>query len=145
VAGSWTSDELLEEVAAVYDWLDAVIRRESAMAGRCRACGQCCALEQFGHRLFVTTPELVYLASKLGVSKLKAMTAGLCPYNVLGKCSVYDYRFSGCRIFCCRGEAEFQSRLSDMALKKLKSICAEFELPYSYRDLGDFLAGFVLA
>jgi len=144
VAECRTRDKLLKEVAAVYEWLDALVRREQTRAGQCRACGRCCALEQFGHRLFVTTPELVYLASKLGVSKLKAITAGVCPYNQARICGVYDYRFAGCRIFCCSAETKFQSTLSETALKKLKSICTEFELPYSYRELGDALSNFEL-
>jgi hypothetical protein len=43
--------------------------------------------------------------------------------------------FAGCRIFCCRGDADFQHRLSEAVLKKLKAICTELEIPYRYLDL----------
>ena len=57
---------LLEEVAALYDWIDAQAKQNPAGAGRCKACGKCCDFPAYDHRLFVTPPELAYLAAKLG-------------------------------------------------------------------------------
>jgi hypothetical protein len=48
---------------------------------------------------------------------------------------VYEYRFAGCRIFCCKGDADFQNRLSESALRKFKSICTDFQISYRYADL----------
>lgn len=78
---------------------------------------------------------MIYLAANLGVENVKPMTSSRCPYNNDSKCTIYEYRFSGCRIFCCRGDADFQSNLSEAVLEKLKSICEEFQLPYRYTDL----------
>jgi len=197
VAGGGVNNRFLERVAEIYNWLDSQISRHGDLAGRCEACGKCCdfgnpalTCEQepavsvnrwFDHHLFVTTPELMYLAANLG-SALTAETAesaekkdknknkikrsdntknlgvlcdpclrrgkpvpaeagsgkrkmGRCPYNVGGKCTVYEYRFAGCRIFCCNADADFQSRLSESAIKKFKDLCTEFSIPYRYIDL----------
>ena len=137
------STELLKRVAGIYNWLDLQVRNNSDLSGQCDACGKCCnfdapapAGEQgFGHRLFVTPPELMYLAANPGDEKQKAMPTSRCPYNIAGKCTIYKYRFASCRIFCCNADVDFQSRLSESALKKFKSICIEFKIPYRYTDL----------
>ncbi|MHC4324130.1 MAG: YkgJ family cysteine cluster protein [Planctomycetota bacterium] len=135
VAGSEANGRLLERVAEVYKWLDLQVRPGSDIAGKCRSCGDCCDFDGFDHRLFVTPPELMYLAANLGAENIKPMLTSRCPYNIGGKCSIYEYRFSGCRIFCCDADSDFQSRLSEQALEKLKSICVEFKIPYRYTDL----------
>jgi len=134
--------QLLKKVAEVYDWLDLQIRESTRLARVCDACGKCCDFESFDHRLFVTPPELMYLAAKLGAENIRPMTTSRCPYNIGGKCTVYEYRFAGCRIFCCKADTDFQSRLSESALKKFKSICTEFRIPYLYNDLPTALNSF---
>jgi hypothetical protein len=126
---------LLKRVAEIYRWLDEQVQRSSESAGLCAACGRCCDFEAFDHRLFVTLPELMYLAAHLDPGNVKAMPQSRCPYNTEGKCGVYEHRFAGCRIFCCNGDADFQSSLSEAALRRLKSLCTEFQVPYRYTDL----------
>ena len=116
------------------------------LAGKCRAAitaadGGAVDLEDIGRRsdIFAGPPELIYLTAGLGAEKIKAMHSGRCPYNIDGRCSVYEHRFAGCRIFCCEGDAGFQSELSESALARLKSICTEFEIPYRYLDLATTL------
>ena len=135
MAGSETSKQLLERVAEIYKWLEKQICSGGALAGTCKSCGDCCDFEGFDHHLFVTPPELMYLVANLGAENIEPMLANRCPYNVSSKCSVYEYRFSGCRIFCCDGDADFQSRLSEAVLQKLKSICLEYQIPYRYTNL----------
>jgi len=135
VAGPETSRQLLEKVAEIYEWLEKQVNAADSTAGKCRSCGDCCDFEGFDHRLFVTRPELIYLEANLGAENIKPMPDGRCPYNIDGKCTIYEYRFAGCRIFCCNADADFQSRLSEEVLKKLKSICVEFNIPYRYTDL----------
>jgi len=135
VAASKANTRLLRKVAEIYDWLDSQIRRHSNLASRCDVCGKCCDFKGFDHQLFVTTPELMYLAAKLGTESIKPMTTNRCSYQTDNKCTVYKFRFAGCRIFCCKGNADFQSRLSEMALKKFKAICVQFQIPYRYVDL----------
>jgi Fe-S-cluster containining protein len=86
---------------------------------------------------------MIYFAAKVGdenvnpphVWRIKPMTTNRCPYQTNNKCTVYKFRFAGCRIFCCKGDADFQSGLSEMAVKKFKSICEQFQIPYRYIDL----------
>jgi hypothetical protein len=147
--GGWikTRKKIIAGVADIYDRLDVQISKSPNLAGLCQACGKCCyfdgpapAIERgFDHRLYVTTPELIYLAENIGNENLKPMPTHTCPYQIDGKCSVYEYRFAGCRIFCCKGDVEFQSRLSESVLKKLKSICNNLGLAYRYTDLATAL------
>jgi len=148
VAGCGTNKRLLGKVAEIYTWLNAQIHDNNLLTGQCNACGKCCDFDGFDHHLFVTPPELMYLtsgqqAANPGAEKQNVMTTSQCPYNIDGKCRIYEYRFAGCRIFCCKADADFQSRLSESALKKFKSICAEFQIPYRYSDLATALNSFV--
>ncbi len=149
VAGCGTNNRLLEKVAEIYTWLDTQIRDNNELTGRCKACGKCCdfagpapdAEQGFDHRLFITPPELMYLTANLGAENIKSMPTnrplgGKCPYNIDGKCTVYEYRFASCRIFYCKADVDFQGELSESALEKLKSLCTEFQIPYRYTDLG---------
>ena len=133
-----TNEKLLHEVAEIYVWLDSQI--DENLSGKCNTCGQCCDFVAFNHRLYVTAPEIMYLTANLNVDTLEPMVTGRCPYNMEGKCSVYEYRFSGCRIFNCKANPNVQSDLSEMALKKLKSICIKYRIPYRYMDLASALA-----
>ena len=139
VAGCEIDDPLLERVADVYAWLDEQIRHCGELAGACAACGDCCDFERFDHRLFITPPELMYLAAHLEPHEIKPMPGGRCPYNQDGKCTVYAHRFAACRIFCCRGDADLQSTLSEASLEKLKAICMEFRIPYGYTEVAEAL------
>lgn len=131
--------QLSERVAKIYNWLDLQIRSYASLAGQCRACGQCCDFAKYDHKLFVTTPELDYLVDNIGPENIKQMTTGRCPYNINDRCTIHNYRFAGCRIFCCNGEVDFQSELSEAVLQKLKSICTEFQQRYHYTDLATAL------
>lgn len=135
VAGLRADEQLLERVAGIYLWLAEQIRSHAETPECCKACGDCCDFDAFDHRLFITPPELMYLAANIGVENIKSMPAGRCPYNIEGKCSVYEYRFAGCRIFCCDSDRDFQSELSEAVLEKLKSVCTEFQIPYRYTSL----------
>jgi hypothetical protein len=134
VAGCGADSRLLHKVADVYQWLDAQISENEKLSGRCSACGQCCDFLAFGHHLFVTTPELMYFAAKIGPGNIRTLRGTHCPYLVGGKCSVYNYRFAGCRIFCCSGDEDFQSDLSESAVKIFRTICEGFRITYCYRD-----------
>lgn len=137
-----TNSQRINEVAEVYNWLNSQIENHKDLTGQCRTCGECCDFKSFNHKLFVTPPELMYLAANLGDENIKRMTTGRCPYNAEDKCSVYEYRFSGCRIFSCKGDKDFQSVLSEQVVKKFKSLCREFQIPYRYTDLATALNGF---
>jgi Fe-S-cluster containining protein len=135
------NEKLLTEVAALYNWLDSQTSCYNQQ-NLCCACGKCCNFTAFDHRLFVTPPELIYLAAGLNEKQLMKMSNGTCPYNKVGRCTIYNYRFAGCRIFSCKADKDFQSALSESTLSKLKSICERFNIPYTYSDLKTALASF---
>jgi Fe-S-cluster containining protein len=149
--------EVIRQVREIYKWLDEQLIAQNTLAVVCDACGKCCDFESFGHRLFVTTPEILYFADKVGIQNIKQMTChgvgdvrvnpdidqpGRCSYQIDNKCSVYDYRFAACRIFFCKGNADFQSDLTETAVKKFKMLCEEFQIPYRYVDLPTALNNF---
>lgn len=135
VARPQIDSQLLHGVARLYDWLDMQALKNRGSLGNCAACGRCCDFDHFDHRLFVTTPELLYLAANLGPENVKPMPTGRCPYNIGDKCSVYPHRFAGCRIFYCVGERDVQGSLSEAVMKRFKTLCRQWKVPYRYVDL----------
>jgi Fe-S-cluster containining protein len=144
--------KIAKRVEEIYNWLDEQIAANQDKAGKCEACGKCCDFETFGHRLFVTSPELIYFAEKIArsdviasglssvaIAKGEAKQSGLtgkCRYQVDNKCTVYKYRFASCRIFCCKGDSRFQNELTEAVIKKFKALCDELKIPYRYTDAG---------
>jgi Fe-S-cluster containining protein len=123
---------IVAAVEEVYRHIDAEVSRHTY---GCSACGKCCDFDVYDHRLFVTSPEMVYLLAKLGRANILPMAGGLCPYNLRGECTVHPYRFAGCRIFFCKGDAEKQAQLSERISSRFKAICQEYGLDYYYTDL----------
>ena len=121
---------MINAVEKLYIWID----RQVAETGDCKACGNCCDFEKFGHRLYVTSVELAYF-KKMMKEDIRKMDTAVCPYRVDGKCTVYPYRFAGCRIFACGRDADTESKLSEESLQKLKQIGKDHEIPYRYTDL----------
>jgi len=119
-------------VAELYAWVDQQI--QGLEHAPCQACGQCCDFTGYDHRLFVTTPELIFFQLSLN-APVKSMSTGRCPYQMEGKCSVYEIRFLGCRIFGCKRPDEFQTELTESALQRIREICEEFDFAYRYVDL----------
>ena len=128
--------KIAKRVEEIYNWLDEQIAANREKAGKCYACGKCCDFDTFGHRLFVTTPEIIYFVDKIGSKNLKKMSTVKCSYQVGDKCNVHPYRFASCRIFCCKGDSRFQSDLTETVIKKFKALCDEFKIPYRYTEAG---------
>lgn len=124
--------EIIEAVVTVYVTIDAKVHSER---GRCQACGNCCSFKDYDHRLFVTSPEILYFKTAIGKSPILPMQKGVCPYKIDGKCTVYEHRFAGCRIFSCKDSPEMQSDLSERSIKKFKEICEKFDISYNYTEL----------
>ena len=53
---------IADKVVEIYAWLDSQIKN---LNGDCSACGDCCDFAAYDHKLFVTTPELIYLKENL--------------------------------------------------------------------------------
>ncbi len=129
------TDRIAQQVARIYNWLDQCLAQSADDSEQCAACGRCCDFDAFDHRLFVTSPEIVYFEHHLQPSRRKPMPGGICPHKTAGKCSVYPHRFAGCRIFCCKTDPALQSRLSEQVSRKFKELCIQFKIPYRYCDL----------
>ena len=125
-------NEITKLTSQVYQWLDEQLPDGQS---RCEACGKCCDFTTYDHRLFVTTPEMIHFAANTSSENMKQMLEGTCPYMQDNKCTVYENRFAGCRIFSCKDNAEKQARLSEQALKKFKAICEKYDIPYQYLEL----------
>lgn len=123
---------LTEKIEDIYNWIEKELKSNNVS---CESCGRCCDFVNYDHRLYVTSPELIYFKEKLGTKNIKSMTDGKCPYNIDGKCSVYQYRFAGCRIFNCKSDRDLQSELSEQAIQKFKDLCSQFDIPYRYAEL----------
>ncbi len=126
--------KLMQRVSRIYELIDSQVLADQSL-NKCEACGECCDFEKFGHLLFVTAPEMIFLQENLGQKNIKKMETNVCPYNENGKCTIYPLRFAGCRIFFCKGDKDFQGRLSESSIKSFKTLCAEFDIPYKYKDL----------
>ncbi|HML73662.1 MAG TPA: hypothetical protein PKB02_04120 [Anaerohalosphaeraceae bacterium] len=125
---------IVEAVETLYSRLNETL---SSTPMPCKACGQCCDFESFGHRLFLTPPERIYFQAGLTQNNipLLPMTTGVCPYRKDSQCSVYPWRFAGCRIFNCTGDADLQGQLSEEAVAFCKNLCIQHGLEYQYLDL----------
>jgi Fe-S-cluster containining protein len=134
-----TDPAIVAAVEEVYRHIDAEValwsQPASSPAHGCSSCGQCCDFDAYDHRLFVTSPELVYFAAKLGPGNIRSMAGGLCPYNASAKCTIHGHRFAGCRIFLCKGDPDKQAQLSEWASSRFKAICHDSGLAYQYTDL----------
>ena len=129
-----TDRKICDEVKKNYDWLDSNIKSSN---NQCDACGKCCNFDSFGHKLFITSPELLYF--RQNIKNLNPMLKQQCPYLENGKCSARNHRFAGCRIFFCKSDKDMQNRLSEESIEKFKSLCDKFDFPYRYIDLATAL------
>ena len=132
-----TKTKIADAVEEVYAWIDS---QDTPKQDPCKACGRCCDFDSFDHKLFITSPELIYFAVRIKPENIRPMPTEKCPYNSAGKCKVYQNRFAACRIFSCTSDTEPQNKISETAIKKFKNICQKFDLQYHYTDLKTALA-----
>ena len=131
--------EPIKKVEALYNKLHEMLNANPESAGNCAACGRCCDFKTYDHLLYITDAELIYLAHHIGRENILTMKNGVCPYRKENKCTVHEYRFAGCRIFCCNGNYEFQSNVTESILAELKKLCDEMNMDYHYRQLSTAL------
>ena len=132
--------DCLAAVAEVYRFLDS---RIDAAVPSCDNCGRCCDFEQFGHRLFVTTLEMLYFVrgmyrpdSPKDPRPWPDLSNGRCPHHQGDQCTDREFRPAGCRIFFCRTLPEtFQNELTEQVLNQLRRLHEQFRAVYYYADL----------
>lgn len=124
----------------LYDEASAQI---TAMQPTCWTRGLCCRFGEAGHRLYVTTLELLYFAAMQsaagGELPQPAADAAACPYQVDGLCTAREHRPFGCRVYFCQASsAWWQPGMTEAWLQRLKALHAELDVPYAYVE---WLAG----
>jgi len=114
----------------------------------CDNCGKCCDFDRYGHRLYVTTLEMLYFWYGLAQSHTnqppetgKTPPDGPCPYRQDQGCVIRPFRPASCRIFYCRAVPEkFQNELTEQVLQRLRKLHEQFAAPYYYADLRQWLS-----
>ncbi len=122
-----------EVVAAMREFYAEADREIEEQNPTCRNKGECCRFGEFGHRLYVTTLEVVYY---LATGNLPPpVTADACPHSLDGKCHARNRRPLGCRVFYCDPHARhWQGPLSERRLARLKVMHEALQVPYMYTD-----------
>ena len=120
-------------MAEFYERVDAAVASHSPV---CNNRGLCCKFAAFGHRLYVSEPELRYFVSgRANEWRPAAPDQTDCPYHVGGVCTARQHRPLGCRIFFCEERSQaWQGPVYEQFLAELKAIGPAFDLPYSYRE-----------
>jgi Fe-S-cluster containining protein len=96
-------NQIISEVSGIYQWLEGELAK---LSQTCDACGKCCDFESMYFRYYLG-PEI------------KEMSTGVCPYRIDGKCTVYPYRFAGCRIFTCKGDSKKENAVCEEAVHEM--------------------------
>jgi Fe-S-cluster containining protein len=136
-----------QAVAAILAQADADI---AARRPVCRASGNCCQFETYGHRLFVTTAELLHFVRVHGTTpsdpnaghatRIRSLhqltpTPEGCPYQVEGLCTARDARPLGCRVYFCDVNAQsWQNQVYETYHARLQAVHESLGLPYRYLE-----------
>ncbi len=111
---------------------------DAAIAARKPVCvnrGDCCKLDSFGHRMFVTDVELAYFTQGVHHRWRSPDGSGSCPYQQEGRCTAREHRPLGCRIFFCDPQARaWQGPEYERRLAELKGIGEKLGFAYRYRE-----------
>ena len=137
-----------QDYHAVVEELYTMLDEQLAAANpTCDNCGKCCDFDEFDHRLYATTLEMLYfvrgvrMAKKAKSQEAGAKGKGVCPYQRPAGCSIREFRPAGCRIFYCHDLPKgFQHELTELVLTSLRGLHEQFGAVYYYGDLREWLA-----
>ena len=126
------------EITNLYEALDAQLR---ILEATCRACGDCCDLNRFGHELWLSNLELAYLLDSAKPGSTPA--DGVCPYRLDGKCTARVGRALGCRVFHCNLDAASMESITEAYLEKMKKIATAHGIDIEYGELMSSLSNYM--
>lgn len=124
-----------ERLQGLYRELDEEIARAGP---RCELSGRCCRFKEYGHTLFLSSPEAALLLADAPPPVRPLDDEGAtCPWqDELGRCHARSARPLGCRIYYC--DPAYQSLapvLIERYLDRLKRLVVEEAWPWSYAPL----------
>src|SRR4051794_14270766 len=95
-------EQLFSEIRATYAELEADL---AGMGGRCDRSGRGWRFREFGHRLYLTEPERLYMLDGVDLAGL-AIPEDRCPFLTTDPdgrptCGNHTGRAIGCRIYFC--------------------------------------------
>ncbi len=139
IGANYDNKACLEQLDELYSALDEHIAGASPA---CDSCGKCCDFADYGHRLYVTTLEMLYFwknlrsgSNDVSIEELHNCK-GKCPYQSEKGCITHKFRPTGCRIFYCSNlPTEFQNELSEKVITRLRRLHEQFGAVYYYCDL----------
>ena len=122
------------ELRALYKELDAEV---AELGPVCQLSGRCCRFKEYGHTLFVSTPEVQLLLAH-APDPCRPLDGGdTCPWqDSRGHCTARDCRPLGCRVYYCDPSYErFAYDLSERYIRRLKELTEKHGLPWNYAPL----------
>jgi len=122
------------ELRALYRQLDAEVAQLGPV---CRLSGRCCRFQEFGHTLFVSTPEVEFLLASAPQPQRPLDRGETCPWqDSHGRCTARECRPLGCRVYYCDPSYErFAHDLSERYIDRLKDLTNKHALPWNYAPL----------
>jgi Fe-S-cluster containining protein len=126
--------ELRSELRALYDELDVEVSRLGPV---CQISGRCCRFREYGHTLFVSTPEIQLLLAEAPDPQRPLDRGETCPWqDPLGRCTAREARPLGCRVYYCDPAYEPSApELSERFITRLKRLSERHGLPWNYAPL----------
>lgn len=130
--------EIRNELSALYRELDAAVAR---MAPVCQLSGRCCRFKNYGHTLFLSTPEALLLVADAPQPPGQLDKGESCPWqDSRGHCTARDARPLGCRVFFCDPSFEkVAPELTETFLARLKELASRHDWPWNYAPLHQHL------
>lgn len=116
------------------------VASEVAAAGpQCDASGRCCRFKEYGHTLFISSLEAEVLLESAPPFE-QPVSRDFCPFQVENLCTAREPRPLGCRVyFCDPSYQDTGSGITEKYLRRLKELAEEFDLPWRYAPLHEFL------
>src|SRR2546423_1348284 len=130
--------ELRRRVLEIYRAADAAV---AAAGPVCVASGRCCRFKEHGHVLYISTLEAEVLL-EAAPAYTAPVSPDFCPFQKDNLCTAREPRPLGCRIYYCDpAYQETGNRITEEALRRLKALADEHDLPWRYAPLHQFLNG----
>lgn len=130
-------------MADFYRELDAAIAAHQPV---CANRGKCCRFDEYGHDLYASTLEAAYYLACHEATLLRESrpNPGGCPMQMNNRCITREGRPVGCRVFHCDRNSHFwQGPMTEEALRQLRTLHEQLNVPYLYAEWRSILRLFV--